>query len=143
MPLPHEDLYAAALSYPDQAPVDAEDWFQATWEADGPRDVMVNVTGRALGLSYLFGIDAPAPVVELEAYGPGDDTPAYEAIGGLDGVSLEFTTERSGTWLFHVSLADAGDEPGCLASSESAADAPAGTYNLYWGCEPHCVVTTT
>lgn len=142
VPLEEEAIYPASISYPHGPVLDAEDWFTAAWEGQQDRRVMVNVSTRAQGLGYLLGDGLPAPHLALEAYAPGADTPTHTGEIGEDGVvRLDFTTEEPGIWSFRVSLPSSAGTADCPASQSLDAPSDLQTYNLYWGCHPHCIVT--
>lgn len=137
--LTEETVHAASISYPHGPVVDTEDWFQASWSDDSERRVMVNVTTRALGLSYFTPAELPAPPLELEAYAPGAEEPTFTAERD-DGVArLDFQTDEPGTWSFRVALPGVTATDACPASQRLDAPGEAQSYNLYWGCHPHCL----
>lgn len=137
--LSYEDEFPASISYPQGPVLDAEDWFHLSWDSDTPAHrVMVNVSTRALGLSYLSEQRLASPHLGLEAYEPGAEKPAHVGVAGEDGVvRLDFLSERS-EWDVRVFLPGVS-ESACPTSHEVSASGDVQSYNLYWGCDPHCV----
>ncbi len=119
--------------------MDLEDWFVAEWSDQGERRVMVNVSTAPGLLAYQPEDRVPAPHLEVAAYAPGEAEPTHEGEIQDDGtVSLEFLADGPGTWFFQVSFASAPVSLGCQTTQ--GADAPhAQTYQMYWGCHPHCM----
>lgn len=137
--LAYEDEYPASISYPQGSVVDAEDWFHASWSSDDEHRVMVNVSTRAAGLSYVLGERLPAPHLALEAYAPGEDEPRETGEVGPDGVvRLNFTTDRT-DWHFRVFLPDEVALDTCPVAEDQSTSTDVQSYNMYWGCDPHCV----
>lgn len=144
--LPYEDEYPASISYPQGPVVDNEDWFNIAWDASEEHRVMVNLSTRALGLTYLTdGMDPvpaqrlPAAHLGLEAYKSGDDTPTHVGESEDGVVRLDFDTTHS-SWDIRVFLPHLESEEKCPASQSLAASPGLQSYNLYWGCQPHCMI---
>lgn len=140
--LPGENHFPASISYPQGTVVDAEDWFHLDWTTDEKHRVMVNVSTRAQGLSYVVDQRLPAPHISLEAYQPGDAEPTHEGELGDDGVvRLDFVTERS-AWDVRVFLTEAQASQACPTDDGLTASSELQVYGLYWGCDPHCLQTS-
>lgn len=136
--LPYEDEFPASISYPQGTVVDAEDWFHFSWESNQEHHVMVNVTTRVLGLTYMTDQRLPT-ALGLEAYEPGAEEPAYEA---QPGETLEFDTDQT-EWFFRVFLPDTEPVDSCPTTQTQDSSAIMQTYNKYIGCDPHCIDVQT
>lgn len=142
--IPYEDEYPAAISYPQGPVVDKEDWFRLNWSSEADtHEVMINLSTRALGLSYMTDERLAAPYLGLEAYEPGAEEPSYVGNVSEDGVvRLDFVTEKT-KWDLRVFVPDTSAAENCATSESIAASAGIQSYNLYWGCHPHCATFST
>jgi hypothetical protein len=138
-PLEREEAYAASIGYPSGGGADTVDMYEASVTGEGPWTVMVEVDLSA-GQTLYDTVDTPrAQNLEIAAYPPGADEPAHEATADDRGAQLSFETDEPGAWHLEVSLAGP-DGPSLCTGTNSASDAPADNYAVYWGCHPHCLL---